>query len=197
MPKVQITKEQILEAALQLLIEQGYEKVTIKSVAQALGCSTQPISWTFGNMENFRNALAEYALQYANGKMRSSATDPMEEYGKVGIVYIDMAYDQPNLIHFLRSDQKRLLADGGFGQSFDEKVRQARQRAFAEQYGCTEAQAGQFMLDMVIYTQGLVSMILAGGMRIERQRAYEMLGQTGMTMMSALQKTGGNLNEHH
>ena len=64
-PRVQIPKEKILETALQLLIRDGHEAITIKAVAKELGTSTQPISWTFGNMENFRTALAEYALNYA------------------------------------------------------------------------------------------------------------------------------------
>ena len=68
MPKVKITKEKILDTALRLLIRDGYKKVTIKTIANEIGCSTQPISWTFGNMENFRIALAEYALQYVNKK---------------------------------------------------------------------------------------------------------------------------------
>ena len=92
-PKVQIPKDRILETALQLLIRDGHEAITIKAVAKELGTSTQPISWTFGNMENFRTALAEYALNYANQKMFSDSDDPMKSYRKVGTGYIDMALD--------------------------------------------------------------------------------------------------------
>ncbi|MDY4839983.1 MAG: TetR family transcriptional regulator, partial [Lachnospiraceae bacterium] len=41
-PRVQIPKEKILETALQLLIRDGYEAITIKAVAKELGTSTQP-----------------------------------------------------------------------------------------------------------------------------------------------------------
>lgn len=175
MPKVQITREMILDTALKLLIRDGHEKVNIKTVASALGCSTQPISWTFSNMENFRNALAEYALRYANSKMYSDSKNSLEEYGKVGTAYLDMAFDEPNLIRFLRSDEKRLKAGGGFGQSFDEKTMNDRKMAFVKQYDCTPDEAGKFMLDMLIYTQGLVSMIIAGGLSIDKDTAHKML----------------------
>lgn len=133
MPRVQITREMILDTALGLLIREGHEKVTIKSVANALGCSTQPISWTFSNMENFRSALAEYALEYANEKMLSGSDNTLEEYGRVGIAYIDMAFDEPNLIRFLRSDEKKLISGGGFGQSFDGNAQSERRDALVKE----------------------------------------------------------------
>ena len=79
-------------------------------------------------MENFRVALAEYALSYANKKMYSASTNAMEEYGAVGIAYVDMAFDEPNLIRFLRSDEKRLQGSGGLGHSFDEKSKTERKK---------------------------------------------------------------------
>ena len=189
-PRVQIPKEKILETALQLLIRDGYEAITIKAVAKELGTSTQPISWTFGNMENFRTALAEYALAYANQKMHSDSYDSMEAYGKVGTGYVDMAYDEPNLIRFLRLDEKRLQGSGGLGGSFDEKAKADRRKAFAGQYGCTEEEAEKFMLNMMIYTQGLVSMILAGGINIAREDAHQLLHKmAGMMIRSFAKET--------
>ena len=46
-----IPKETILKAALEMLIEDGYNAITIKTLSNKLGCSTQPISWHFGSME--------------------------------------------------------------------------------------------------------------------------------------------------
>lgn len=187
-PRVQIPKEKILETALQLLIRDGYEAITIKAVAKELGTSTQPISWTFGNMENFRTALAEYALAYANQKMHSDSYDSMEAYGKVGTGYVDMAYDEPNLIRFLRLDEKRLQGSGGLGGSFNEKAKADRRKAFAGQYGCTEEEAEKFMLNMMIYTQGLVSMILAGGINIAREDAHQLLHKMAGMMIRSFAK---------
>lgn len=187
-PRVQIPKEKILETALHLLIRDGHEAITIKAVANELGTSTQPISWTFGNMDNFRTALAEYALEYANQKMHSDSSDPMEAYGKVGTGYVDMAFDEPNLIRFLLSDEKRLQRGGGLGGSFDENAKADRQRAFAAQYGCTEEEAGKFMRNMIIYTQGLVSMILSEGIHINREEAYQMLHEMAGMMIQSFGK---------
>ena len=71
-PKTQIPKEKILRTGLDLVIREGYEVINIKRLAQEIGCSTQPISWSFGNMETFREELFRYALNYMNSKMRSN-----------------------------------------------------------------------------------------------------------------------------
>lgn len=54
MAKKQVTKEMILTTALKLLREQGYEAVNIKQLAQALGCSTQPVYLSFSGMDQLR-----------------------------------------------------------------------------------------------------------------------------------------------
>ena len=64
-----IPKELILEHALKMLIRDGYESINIKALAKEIGCSTQPISWHFGNMDGLRNALPEYAQSYAINKL--------------------------------------------------------------------------------------------------------------------------------
>ena len=52
-----------------MLIRDGYDSINIKNVAKEIGCSTQPISWHFGNMDGFRTALTEKAGQYVKGKL--------------------------------------------------------------------------------------------------------------------------------
>ena len=68
--KTQISKAVILETALQMLIRDGYSAVNIKTLSKEIGCSTQPLVWHFDNMEGLRKALAEYAIAFANKKLK-------------------------------------------------------------------------------------------------------------------------------
>ncbi len=183
MPKVQIPKEEILEAALQVILRDGHRGMNIKTVAAQLGRSTQTVSWAFGNMENFRKEVADYALSYANRKLLVDSPNVLEEYGGVGYHYIDLAFDAPNLIRFLRSDGKNLMAGGGFGGSFDPQKGEKRKRAMVALCGCTPEQAERYMLDVVIYTQGLVSLILAGGVPLSRENAHQLLATAGAALL--------------
>lgn len=98
-PKV--PKEKILKASLDLLIRKGYAAINIKALAKELGCSTQPISWHFRSMEGLRCSLTEHALAYAYGKMSSSATTGIEGYASIGMSYVSIAFDEPNLFKYL------------------------------------------------------------------------------------------------
>ena len=58
-PKPTITKQEILAAAVQLVREGGLGNVNARSLAQALGCSTQPLFRVYTSMEALRTDLKE------------------------------------------------------------------------------------------------------------------------------------------
>lgn len=50
-----ISKEAIIDAAAAVLRIGGFEAINARSVAEALGCSTQPIYLSFRNMEELKS----------------------------------------------------------------------------------------------------------------------------------------------
>lgn len=179
-PKTQIPKEKILDTALQLVIREGYEVINIKRLAKELGCSTQPISWSFGNMEAFREELFRYALNYMNSKMRPKGTNPVAALFSVGETYVNMAFDEPNLIRYLRKDSKGLVNLGGIGAVFDEEKNKSLREALSRVVGISEEKAREFMDTVVIYTQGLVTFIIDGTITVSREEAMRMLEGVGV-----------------
>lgn len=173
--KVQITREQILEAGLRIIIRDGHSAVSIKAVAAELGTSTTPITWTFDNLENYRQALRQYAKDYMNRKMMGEGKNAAADHRRTGNIYVDMAIDEPNLIRYLRSDEHDLQASGGIGFIFDpEKVAIAR-KGWAQAMGITEEQAAEFMQFAVTYTEGVVSLILSGVIKPTKEEAHKRL----------------------
>ena len=96
--KTLISKEVILQTALQMLIEEGYSSINIKTLSQKIGCSTQPLVWHFENMDGLRKALVEYALNYANDKMMPKEDSNVMPFEQVGNAYIKLALYEPNLL---------------------------------------------------------------------------------------------------
>lgn len=179
-PKTQIPKEKILDTALQLVIREGYEVINIKRLAKELGCSTQPISWSFGNMEAFREELFRYALNYMNSKMRPNGTNPVAALFSVGETYVNMAFDEPNLIRYLRKDSKGLVNLGGIGAVFDEEKNKSLREALSRVVGISDEKVREFMDTVVIYTQGLVTFIIDGTITVSREEAMRMLEGVGV-----------------
>ncbi len=109
-----IPKELILEYALKILIRDGYTALNIKSLAKEIGCSTQPISWHFGNMDGLREALAQEALYYANRKLNPYSENCIEAFLQIGYSYVNMAFDEPNLFRFIYMGESKQYCRGDF-----------------------------------------------------------------------------------
>ena len=171
-----IPKEIILEYALKMLIREGYAAINIKSLAKEIGCSTQPISWHFGNMDGLRKELAEYAMAYADRKMHSDA-EGMEAFANIGFAYLDMAFDEPNLFQYLNMNND----SGYFVNGFDAYIADDESSAVAEQIAgqlkISRDKAGVFYKNMIIYTHGLASLIASGLVKATKEETREMMKQ--------------------
>ena len=53
-PKIKITKEEIVDTALNLVREAGEQALNARSIAAKLKCSTQPVFSNFETMEDRR-----------------------------------------------------------------------------------------------------------------------------------------------
>ena len=64
MPAIRkVTRDDVVNAALDVLRESGFSAVNARSVAQKLGCSTQPIYRVFGSMDELKTEMASRAVK--------------------------------------------------------------------------------------------------------------------------------------
>ena len=97
--KKQITKDMILNAALKLLKQYGFEAVTIKALAKELKCSAQPIYLSFTGMDELRDELTPLAVKEFENIMKCDSKDDLVRL--YGIEYIYFAKSEPKLFCFL------------------------------------------------------------------------------------------------
>ena len=184
--KTQITKEIILETALQMLIRDGYGAITVKTLAAEIGCSTQPIVWAFGNIEGYRAALRCYATVYAQAKTQGQS--PAEAHANAGYAYIDMAIEAPNLIRYLRSDEQDLRSRGGIAMIFDRQATLERRKYWEAALEISPEDAQKFVDFCVVHTEGIVSMLLSGVLPQDKENAYRLLREGGEAYAMYLKK---------
>lgn len=73
MPAVRkVSKEQIIDAAVEVLRDDGFSAINARSVAKKLGCSTQPIYFSFKNMDELKAALTQRAIELHTQRVRDS-----------------------------------------------------------------------------------------------------------------------------
>ncbi|MBE6096919.1 MAG: TetR/AcrR family transcriptional regulator [Schwartzia succinivorans] len=181
-----IPKDQILDAALKMLIRDGYDSINIKTLAKELGCSTQPISWHFGSMPNLRKELTEAAFQYADKKMIPPPDDvvAIDRFREMGNRYIDLAYDEPNLARFLTEAHEGHTFAEQFIEILDRSMDETMSRQIADVLSVSVDQAEHLIQTLMLYVQGLVTMILSDRAQLEsKEAAYEMIKRVGRNYM--------------
>lgn len=180
-----IKKEDMLRTALDIVMESGYSALNIKTVASKMGCSTAPISWQFGGMDGLRTELIPFAERYVEEEYyHSREGDELSAFEQRGRGTIELAVDKPRLFQFLyMGDRSQLLSAGfrlGSGKDAD------RYKTLADRLGITVSQAMEFSMTMLIYTQGIGTLIASGIVRDKKENMFQMLHNTGITYLKGL-----------
>lgn len=192
MPRsVQITKEKILTAALDILIRDGYSTVNIKSIAKELKCSTQPIAWQFGNMDNMREALTQEAVIYANQKMMPTSTNCIEAFWQIGYAYINLAFDTPNLFRFVYMGESKNYCRGGFNSILTDRGNAVLIDQLYQYLNISKEQADMLFQRMIVYTHGIVSLVVAGVLNCTKEQVYSIVKYFASDLLSL---TGADLD---
>lgn len=99
-PKNKFTKEEMVNAALQVVRLNGIDRLTAKTMADELGTSTQPIFTAFGSMDTVRQEVYDSAICLYDKYTTAGLKEKIPFLG-VGMQYIRFAWDEPELYRFL------------------------------------------------------------------------------------------------
>ena len=151
--KTKISKEIILEAALEMLIQDGFDAINIKTLSAKIGCSTQPLVWHFDNMEGLRKALSEYALEYANEKMRPNCENVLEAFEYVGKQYLCIALNESKLFRFLYLEGYCGETANHFDALAEDQENQELVNGISKQLEISKECASRYVRNAIIFTQ--------------------------------------------
>ena len=59
-PKVKVSKKMVMDASFEVIRTSGHENLNARTIAEHLGCSTQPVLYSFKTMDEIREAA--YAM---------------------------------------------------------------------------------------------------------------------------------------
>ena len=181
-----IKKEDMLQAALELVSRDGYAALNIKAVARELGCSTAPISWQFGGMDGLREELIPFAEQYVEDKYYSRNENEVAAFEQRGRGTIDLALENPNLFRFLYTGERSQILSTGFRLQTNIPDTDNMYQKMADLLGITLNQVMDFAMTMMVYTQGIGTLIASGIVKDTKENMYRMLHNTGLTYLKGL-----------
>ena len=153
MPAVKkISREAILDAAVEVLRDGGFSAVNARSVAKKLGCSTQPIYASFRNMEELKAALTERAIAMHTQRVRASLRAHAgndSRYSSYGMGFVKFAAEEKQLFRWLYLDGEQQ------GPYQNDVLLSEVIAVIVEEFGYSEAGARRFHQDMTYFSYGL------------------------------------------
>lgn len=172
--KTQITKEIILETALEMLIREGYGAITIKTLATEIGCSTQPIVWHFENMNGFRKAFFDYCIHHAKDRFtvwNCSLDDLLTETARG---YITIACIMPHLFRYVFVDNKEDCKASEVVHKLQLDNTEKIIDLLCAEKGLTQQQAASFLMNYEFYIHGIASYTASGFVKYPEEEIIAM-----------------------
>ena len=101
-PRVKITKQEIIQTAVELVRSQGENAMNARAISAVLQCSTQPIFSNFASMEDLQGevVVAAYDL-YLEFLKREAESGAYPQYKAFGMAYIRFAKEERELFRLL------------------------------------------------------------------------------------------------
>ena len=169
-PKARITKDDIIQTALDLLRENGDTAINARSIAAALNCSTQPIFSNFATMDELQNAVlkAAYDLYYDFLK-REVESGKYPKYKSFGMAYIRFANEERELFKLLFM-RDRTGEDMSPSSDFEESV-----QMIMNANGVTREKAMLMHMESWAFVHGIGTMLATSFLQLDWELVSDML----------------------
>lgn len=169
-PKVRITKEEIVDTAIELVRKDGEEAINARNIAASLSCSTQPIFSNFKTMEELREVVLKTAYRHYLGFLeREVESGKYPRYKAFGMAYVRFAKEEKALFRLLFM-RDRTGEDLSPSMDFEEAVRMIR-----EANGVTVETARLMHLEIWTSVHGIGTMLATSFLSLEWELISDML----------------------
>jgi len=169
-PKVKVTKKDIIDTAFRLCRESGESAINARGVADALGCSTQPIFSNFATMDELREAVMSAAYEEYLGFIENEVkSGKYPRYKAFGMAYVRFAKEEKQLFRFL------FMCDRGGRDLTPTADFESSVNMIMEANGLTREDAELMHLEMWACVHGIGVMLATSFLQLEWELISEMM----------------------
>lgn len=188
-PKAKFTKEEIIEAALDIVRDTGFESLTARALGTKLGTSARPIFTLFLNMEEVQQEVTKAAKNLYNQRIQDALSKSLDhQFESVGQQYILFSINEPKLFQLLFMKEQDNLPDlSGVLPHIDENY-DAILKSVMMEYNIEYSSALKLYQHLWIYTHGIASLCATKMCRFTQQEINEMLIDIMRSLLSQYKK---------
>ena len=173
--KEKITKNDILNTAFDMTREEGFTKVSARTLAARAGCSTQPIFRVYKNMEELGDDLFTKSIEFFSAYYDVFPKVNDTPFVNLGLAYVRFAQEEQQLFRLL------FLSENRHGKSLYDMLNGkngavVREINNAKFYGCKDP-SGMFM-KMWIFIHGAACMTWTGDYDLQEEDTIKLLEES-------------------
>lgn len=152
------TKDEIIQAALDLVREKGFSAVSARALGDKLGTSSRPVFSYFENMSDVQKGIIDAAGEiYSVYLQNEIACGKYQPYKASGMAYIRFAREEKELFKLLFMRDRSQENEKGYSPERDMLI-----ELICSQVNISREEASLFWLEMWAYVHGIASMIATG-----------------------------------
>ena len=181
-PKAKFSREEVIEAALHIVREEGFDALTSRALGTRLGSSARPIFTVFQNMEEVQQAVVNAAkLLYKEYVQRGLSEKPA--FKGVGKQYILFSINEPKLFQLLFMTEQEEIPDlTGVLPLIDESYEQILS-SIRNDYELEDTLAEKLYQHLWIYTHGIATLCATRMCRFTGAEISEMMTEIFMSLL--------------
>ncbi len=186
-PKIKVTKQEIMDAAMRIVREKGINSLNARDLAKEIGCSVHPIFREFNTMEGLKLAIYNAAEDIYNERMLSALENAADGFLCMGLTYIDFAREEKNLFQLLfmtDAFNKQSMMDIVGATEGDGEVIQM----LCQLTGLNEKSAQELYTGVWLTTHGIASMFATNNCRFSEEENRRLLNNSFMGLLYKLKK---------
>ncbi|MCF0164243.1 MAG: TetR/AcrR family transcriptional regulator [Bacteroidales bacterium] len=170
--KLQITRGMIIDSAFELLHKCGPEALTYRRIADAAGCSTQPVAWQFDSIENLKKELLVKVLRHLDEQTAPRQEDKdknaVVKYYNLICRRLDFVIKETNLTDFLRTNGHSVPVE----QILSSQSQKAMIEELSTELSLPIENVRELCTKLIIFGHGFYSLICTGALQISLEDAH-------------------------
>ena len=171
-PKTRITQDMIVNAAVEIARQSGYERINARTVSERLHCSTQPVMYHFSTIDAMKRAAYAQADRLHSAYLMTIGPGEDPVLG-IGLNYIRFAVEEPQLFRFLF--QSGYAKEHSLAEMIDSEELIPVLAAMRESSGLDMEKTRQIFLTVALFAHGYASIIANNGLEYDENTVAEHL----------------------
>lgn len=175
-PKAKVNRQMVLDAAFEIVREQGHEMISARAIAEKLNCSTQPVMYYFKTINEIREETYRMADEYHSRFIMPKGEGGEDPLLELGLNYIRFGYEEKNLFRFLF--QSNSLAGKNAATLMSDPGLEEMLKMVSAGFGCSDSEAKDLFFNLFVSAHGIASLLANNAMEYEEDAFRKVLNNT-------------------